>query len=119
MGVYAANHATPVTVETKIQRIFNIAVCGQGNCISVLLLICEEVDQFDRLYEEPTLTNINALGTTSKRMLHSLFSPNRNIVPPAAGECTHVNCLRNKSLNGNCTELVSGKFVKYSQNTSM
>ena len=120
-AVYAYDviNSTPGALEAQQQRIFNM-VHGQANCPSILLAICEGTGQFDRLYEQTTIANVNVSGNgcTTKIFLKPLFSPNRNAVLLAAGDHIQVKWLRMKSLNGDCTELVSGKFLIYSPNAS-
>ena len=108
--VYVANHATPAAAEIQMQRIF-IMVHGEANCASVFLAICEGARPFDRLYEESTLANMNTPGTTTKKFLSLLFSPNRSVTPLVGGEHIQVKWLQMKALNGDCNELVSGKNV--------
>ena len=88
-------------------------VHGEENCASILVNICEGAGPFDRFYEESIIPNVNGVGVSTKMYLKPLFSPNRNTVLLAAGEHLQVKWLRMKSLNGDCTELITERTLSH------
>ena len=82
-------------------------VHGQDNCASILLTISKGAGTFDRLYyKETSIPDLNDFKL--------LFSTSRcTVVLLAAGENIRVKQLRMKSLNGDCSELTTGKFPIY------